>query len=363
MERKMSKQCATRRDFLAAGLAGAAASVAARGQPAIDPVPRRTPIDPPATPGNQPGTPNVLGGRRSVRIAHLTDIHLQPERDAAQGFAKALQHVQNQSPRPSTIITGGDLIMDGFDADEARTKLQWELFQKTLDQHCELPIRHCLGNHDIWGWNKEKSKTKGTEPKWGKQWFREIMNLERTYYAFTLANWRIIVLDTVQPRGEAGYEGGLDDDQFAWLKGELGKLASDTHALLVSHIPIINISTLLADGDTSKNGWDVSPGLMCLDARRIVSLLAACPNVKAAISGHIHTTEDVMFQGVRYLNNGAVSGAWWKSQENDKANRRERGLNVMNDKPLRSDPGYALLDLSEDGEVACRYVGYGWEGE
>ncbi len=291
----------------------------------------------------------------------MTDMHVQPELRAPDGLAAAFAHAQSHAA-PDMILTGGDLVMDSFGANDARTKMQWDVFTRVVRENVKVPIHHCMGNHDIWGWHKKDSGCSGNEPLWGKKRFCDVLGLERQYYALRERGWKIIVLDTIQPDGGDGYLGGLDDAQFEWLKGELTGLSADEHVLVLSHIPIINISTVLADTRAVGDKWELSGGLMCLDAKRIVSLFANCPNVKAAISGHIHTQEDVMFQGVRYLNNGAVCGNWWKSQEKSKTERHAAGMNVKGWNPLRSDPGYAVLDLHEDGRVACEYVGYGWVG-
>jgi 3',5'-cyclic AMP phosphodiesterase CpdA len=110
------------------------------------------------------------GRRRSLRIAHLTDIHLQPEREAVRGLAACFEHVQslaepaNQDP-VDLIITGGDTIMDALEADRDRTKLQWDLWKKTKADHCGLDVKSVIGNHDVWGWTKSKAGTKGDEPR------------------------------------------------------------------------------------------------------------------------------------------------------------------------------------------------------
>lgn len=45
-------------------------------------------------------TPAKPPRQRALRIAHLTDIHVQPEMNAAAGMARALQHAQNLPDKP-----------------------------------------------------------------------------------------------------------------------------------------------------------------------------------------------------------------------------------------------------------------------
>ena len=46
--------------------------------------------------------------KRMLRFAHLTDIHVKPEKGAAKGMAAALRHAQSLEDPPEMIFTGGD---------------------------------------------------------------------------------------------------------------------------------------------------------------------------------------------------------------------------------------------------------------
>lgn len=281
---------------------------------------------------------------RALRIAHLTDIHLQPERAAAEGLAQCLKHVQSSGQKPDLLITGGDLIMDGYDADEARTALQWELFTKTMKDHCSLRVEHTLGNHDIWGWNKERSKTSGAEARWGKQWACEVLGLKERFRSYDVGNWHIVHLDSVfpHPTQPFGYLGKLDEHQLDWLKNDLASVGSGKHTLVVSHIPILSITPFVGEADDAF--WIKTPGSeMHCDSLAVRTLLESAGNVKACISGHMHRIDAMEFRGIKYFCNGAVCGSWWKGPEYEAAE------------------GYALLDLFEDGNVDCQYVHYGWK--
>ncbi len=291
-------------------------------------------------PGRSFAAPDAKHG--TLRIAHLTDIHIQPELAAAEGLAECLKHVQGQAGKPELIVTGGDLIMDSFDADEARTKLQWELLTKTFREHCSMPVRHTLGNHDIWGWNKSKSKTTGKEAGWGKQRAVNVLGLEKPYYSFDKGHWHVVILDSVavDPNDPNGYIGALGEEQLAWLKGDLAA-AKDKHTLVVSHIPILTITAL--EAPDKKNQRTVSGGLMLVDSEAVRGVLEKAGNVRACLSGHMHRLDRVEFRGISYCCNGAVCGAWWKGPHQE------------------ANEGYTLVDLHEDGKVECAYTTYGWK--
>jgi 3',5'-cyclic AMP phosphodiesterase CpdA len=297
---------------------------------------------------------------RLLRIAHLTDMHVQPEKRAEEGFVKSLEHAA--SAKPDVIVTGGDLIMDAFNAGKARTSEQWDIYLRACAIVKDIPIRHCLGNHDIWGWGKAKSGTKGDEAGWGKKWAIDVLSLSGAYYSFTQGSCKVIVLDSVREHNDDAYAGGLDDAQFEWLKGELAATAKTTPVVVVSHIPIMHASTALLDVIVDKDGSRWGVGLTFRDARRVTNLLARYPNVRAALSGHIHVLERIDYDNIAYINSGAVSGAWWNSQERARAERSADTRDALTTKPLRANPGYALVDVMGDASVKWQYVEYGWQG-
>ena len=292
----------------------------------------------------------VPAGRRPFRIAHLTDIHIQPELESAKGLASCFAHVQSLAERGDEpvdlIITGGDTIMDCMEAGRDRTQTQWDLWKKVKADACSLEIRSVVGNHDVWGWTKSKAKTTGAEPLYGKAWACEQFGRALPYESFDRGGWHVVLLDSVFPHGE-GYIGTLDDAQWDWLEKDLAAVPATTPVLIVSHIPILSVHPLAsaaagAPGKDGKPSFALSGGLVHVDHPKFQALFARHPNVKACLSGHLHIVERIDFGGVTYLCNGAVSASWWKG--------KHRG----------TDFGYAVVDLHDDGTLECRYVPYGW---
>ncbi len=283
------------------------------------------------------------GPKRALRIAHLTDIHVEPERRAPEGMTACLRHVQQLADQPDLIITGGDSIMDSLATDDARTQVQWDLWKSILKNECSLPVRSCIGNHDVWGWKKSKSGTTGNEPLWGKKRAVAMLDIENRYYRFSQAGWEFIVLDSTQllPDRE-DYTAHLDEEQYDWLVRTLRDCPSDKPVLVVSHIPILS-ATLLIDADNKDGNTTVSRALLHTDRLKIKDLFAQHPNVKLCLSGHIHLLDRVDYNGVTYLCNGAVCGHWWGGRHID------------------CDEGYALVDLYDDGSFGHEYVKYGWK--
>jgi 3',5'-cyclic-AMP phosphodiesterase len=274
--------------------------------------------------------------KRVLRLAHLTDIHVAPEGVSVRGLLDCLKTVHEMPDRPQLILNGGDCVSDVFAQNEARAKVLFDLWMRIVKERCEIPIRHCIGNHDVWGWDKSRSGCTGDEPKFGKKWVMELYGLEKPYYSFEQAGWKFIVLDGTFPHGN-GYKARLDDEQFEWLKAELQRTPATTPVLVLSHMPIVSACALF-DGDNEKSGdWVVPGAWVHIDARRIVELFHQHKNVKLCLSGHIHLFDRVVYNGVTYICDGAVSGRWW-------------GGNYH-----QTPPGWGLVDLYDDGSFEHEY--------
>jgi 3',5'-cyclic AMP phosphodiesterase CpdA len=176
--------------------------------------------------------------KRGLRIAHLTDIHVQPELRAGEGLSACLRHVNGLADKPDLIVTGGDQVFDSFDQGAERTQKLWDLWRSCFKNDNAVPVQHVLGNHDIWGWNKKKSKCTGEEARFGKAWACEMFERDRAYTSFDKGGWHIVLLDSVQATGE-GYVGKLDDEQFAWLEQDLKQ--NTAPVAVFSHIPIFSV--------------------------------------------------------------------------------------------------------------------------
>lgn len=283
-------------------------------------------------------TVNIIKPKKRVlRFAHLTDVHLEPELKAPEGLAKCLHHIQSQKDAPAFIVNTGDCIMDALKAPKDRVELQWNLWHGLMKSDNSLPIEYCIGNHDIWGAGET------SDPLYGKKYSLEMMRLEKPYRSFDKAGWHFIVLDSIQPKNDGvWYTCKLDDEQFDWLEKDL---AANTRLpiIIFSHVPIVSAATVVVDNKFKEDtGYQLGLGSMHTDAARLVALFDQHPNIRLCMSGHIHLYEQIMYNGVTYISNGAVSGNWWKGTR------------------YRTENGYAMVNLYDDGSFENEYVPYGW---
>lgn len=352
----------TRRDFIklsgvissAVALSGCAAKLDPGSQRVPTPVPppigtrgSAAPTDQavqsptPSSVATMAGPSSPVGPGGAIRIAHISDMHIQPAGPGVEGFTRALRHLQALDPPVDFIINAGDCVMDSLEAGEERVRAQWEAFNAVLGSECKLPVYHAIGNHDVWGWGSRSAAE--NHPLYGKAMALQQLRLPDRYYRFDVGAWRFLVLDSTHPaevRGELVYTGKLDDEQFSWLESELAATPSSTPVCIVSHIPILAACEFL-DGDNEVTGnWIVPGAWVHIDARQLWKLFWQHPKVKLCLSGHTHQVEDLRYHGVKYLTNGAISANWWRGAYFD------------------FPPGYVVLTLKPDGSSESEFVAY-----
>ncbi|MEO8376134.1 MAG: metallophosphoesterase [Candidatus Sumerlaeota bacterium] len=279
-----------------------------------------------------------------LTIAHLTDVHVKPEGKAPMGLRQVLRAVHALPNRPDVILNGGDAIMDSLAATKERTETQWALWKQILKEENTLPVENCIGNHDMWGWQKTKAGTTGNESLYGVKMALEQYGLEKPYRSWDRAGWHFIVLNSVQERGDEGYLPVLDNEQFEWLTGDLNSTLKDTPVCILSHVPILSVTPFFFSKEIVKEyQFKLIGALAHQDVQRIRDLFALHSNIKLCLSGHDHLTDRVDYNGVTYICNGAVSGNWWSGKFMD------------------CQPGFATVRLYKDGSFDNTYHTYDWD--
>ena len=275
----------------------------------------------------------------SFTIGFLSDVHVKPTETAETGMRKAYQHVNALKPSVDFIMNGGDSIMDALNASKEKVQRQWDVWNKVLTDENKLPIYHCIGNHDAWGWQMADAEVKN-DPLYDKKWVLQQHNMKERFYSFIHKNWKFIVLDSAQ-ENNGGYIARIDEPQFAWLENELKQTDAAQHICIVSHIPIVSFcSAVFYDKNEPNGDWKISRALLHVDSRRLMDLFKNYPNIRCCLSGHIHMQDMVEYRGIHYYCNGAVSGDWW--------NGAYKGF----------DPAYALFEFGSDGKVVRTMMNY-----
>ena len=273
------------------------------------------------------------------KAAFLSDVHVKPTETAEQGMRRAYRHVNAVKPSVDFIINGGDAIMDALNASKDKVQKQWDVWNSVLKDENRLPMHHCIGNHDAWGWQMTDPEVKN-DPLYDKKWVMLQHGMNERFYHFEHKGWKFIVLDSAQ-ENNGGYIARLDEPQFAWLENELKQTDAALHVCIVSHIPIVSFCPAVFYDKNEPNGdWKISRALLHVDSRRITDMFKSFQNIRCCLSGHIHLQDMVEYRGISYFCNGAVSGDWWNG-------------------PFKGfDPAYAVFEFGEKGDVKRTMINY-----
>ena len=266
--------------------------------------------------------------KRSVlKIAHISDIHMRPEENAPERFLKCASDIKKH--KVNFILNGGDTIYaaDYDHIPRERVTEQWNLWAEISTVFSEYEIFSCLGNHDMW-WAAPNKR----DPMYGKGFAVKQLGIENRYYSFDKNGWHFVVLDSNNDNA-----GSLDAVQRNWLEADLNRLKKETPVICLSHYPILGVCTIIDGGNHT-------------DSKYITDLFYEHDDKKFhCFSGHIHLLDSATYNNANYYCNGAVSGFWWEEGDKNSANKywyRE------------TPPGYAILDLMEDGSLTNTYYTY-----
>ena len=277
--------------------------------------------------GSAKNRPSVRGKKRVARIAHITDVHIRPEHNAPDRFLQCLQKIKNH--KVDFFLNGGDTI---YAADYAHIKRervheQWDIWQNLREEFSEYEVCSCLGNHDMWWAAEEKS-----DHMYGKNYAIKQLGMPQRYYHVERMGWHVIVLDSNNLNA-----GSLDEVQMKWLQNELQGLPAEAPVLIMTHYPILGVSTILDGGNHT-------------DSKLLTQLFYQHRDKKIhCISGHVHLQDASIYNQVHYYCNGAVSGFWWEDGNQDSAQTYWYH---------QTPPGYAIIDLYKDGSMSNRYYAH-----
>ncbi len=265
-------------------------------------------------------------------FAFLTDIHVQPERNAAAGLSQAIEKVN--ALNPDFVITGGDLIMDALGQTKERADSLYELYTE-LQKKFNMPVYNTPGNHEHYAfYNKEDIPR--TDPDYGDKMFRRYLG--NPYYSFDHKGWHFIVLNSITETEDRGYRGGVSAEQIQWLSKDLNAVSSETPIVVSVHIPLITAMNQIMDGALTANDL----GDVINNSKEVLALFTE-KNLKLVLQGHLHYLEDLFIGGkTHFITGGAVSSNWWRGPR------------------FGMEEGFVLVQV-KDGEFTWEYIDFGWE--
>jgi Icc protein len=263
-------------------------------------------------------------------FAFISDVHLQPENNAVQGFLKAIDTLNEL--KPDFVINGGDLIMDALRQRYGRADSLYNLYMETA-KSLKMPVYNTIGNHDIYGIYKS-SGADTNNPDYGEKMFEN--RFGKSYYSFDHKGWKFMILNSVEDAGNDSYVGLIDRKQADWIKEEVQKTDPATPIVISTHIPFITVETQRYGGTTLAN----DSSTVIYNGKEIINLFRG-HNLKLVLQGHLHIYEDIYIDGTHFITGGAISAGWWRGPH------------------LGCEEGFMLIRV-KGNDFISEFVDYNW---
>ena len=278
----------------------------------------------------------IIGDKKDTfRFVFMTDIHVQPELRADEGFKSAIAKVNSLQPQPDFVITGGDLVFDVLGETFERADSLYNLYVDVC-KNFTMPVYHCIGNHELFG-VYEESGVDLNHPEFGKRMFRNRLGNGRTYRSFNHKGWHFILLDAMGITKDRHFIGKVDSVQLQWLKSDLATVDKSTPIAVALHIPLMTLGAQLRGGALAA----LSRSAAVTNSKEVENALSS-NNLRLILQGHTHIVEEIILRDVHILTGGSVCGAWWKGPYDD------------------FPEGFVVIDVKQDN-FTCHYETFGWQ--
>ena len=271
-----------------------------------------------------------INNPNDFQFVFMTDIHLQHELNAVQGFKQAIDSVNKISP--DFVITGGDLVMDALAVNYNRADSLFELYNETC-KNFKMPVYNTMGNHDVFGIFKE-SGVKNNNPEYGENMYEK--RIAKRFFSFKHKGFVFFNLDAIEDTHKSGYIGMIDSTQLDWIKSQLNSINKNTPIVITTHIPFVTTWPQIKNGSMITN----IHGLIVENAKEVLDLFKA-HNLKLVLQGHLHFFEDIYVGNTHFITGGAVCSKWWQGKLD--------GL----------EEGFLILKV-KDQSITYEYKDFGW---
>ena len=271
----------------------------------------------------------------SFRFAFMTDIHLQQELRAEEGFAKAIAKVNDLNAE--FVITGGDLIMDALGQSFGRADSLYNQYINMINLF-KMPVYNTIGNHEVFGLY-ERSGISTSHSAYGKMMYKNRLGDGKTYYSFDHKGWHFIILDGIGFTPDRHYYGYVDSLQLVWLTDDLAEVSKETPIVISTHIPFFSVYGQMQNGPM----FALSEGGVITNALEVMKKFDGY-NLKIVLQGHLHIVEEIRYRNTSFITGGAVSGAWWKGARDG------------------FPEGFVVVEVNGQ-DFIWHYETYGWQSE
>lgn len=170
--------------------------------------------------------------QQTFRFIHASDTHVDSlNLPRMQRFREMIDSLD-----VAFVVISGDLIRDALRVNESIASNYYQMYISEIKKF-NVPIYSGVGNHELFGIERDKSKVSTDHPLYGKKMFRKYLG--PNYYSFNYGGMHFISLDVVGYQDQY-YFGGVDSLQLDWLKNDLKYLPMETPIVTFNHIPLVS---------------------------------------------------------------------------------------------------------------------------
>lgn len=268
----------------------------------------------------------------TARLIFYTDVHARKEWETPLALKKAAAAIN--AKEPDLVISGGDMITDGFQNSAAFVEHRWEAYM-TLHRGIKADLYPAIGNHDLVAAIPEDGTPPAKDPR---AIFLTQTGLNRTYYSFDAVGYHFIFLDSIQISGdEYKYHGMIGSEQIEWLKQDLAKVPKSTPIVITTHIPLLSAFYFATRGATTA----APKNRVIVNNVEVLNIIKE-HNVILVLQGHLHVKEMIRWRGTTFIDGGAICGKWWRGSYFD------------------THEGFNHITLAGD-HIDWKYIDYGWK--
>lgn len=134
------------------------------------------------------------------------------------------------------IIVTGDLIRDALRVDPKTANDYYKMYVSEISKF-SMPVYSGVGNHEIFGIERDKSLVSSKHPLYGKNMYRSYLG--PNYYSFNYGGIHFISIDGVGYQN-LYYFGGVDKKQLEWLSADVKHVSKSSPIVTFNHIPFVS---------------------------------------------------------------------------------------------------------------------------
>tara|TARA_R110002167_G_scaffold27871_8_gene94573 strand:- start:915 stop:2078 length:1164 start_codon:yes stop_codon:yes gene_type:complete len=236
------------------------------------------------------------GSQNHFKFIHASDTHVDSlNLPRMQRFRQLADSVA-----ADFIIISGDLVRDALRVSETVAAGYYELFVSEIKKF-GMPVYNGVGNHEIFGIERDKSLVSSEHPLYGKKMYRKYLGPD--YYSFNYGGIHFMSIDAVDYQN-LYYYGGIDSLQLDWFSSDIAPIAKDTPIITFNHIPLVSAGFTFQDfGNDVFYGPQLLVQEGSLAHRHIVFNFNALQKrignrpYPLALSGHYHAAQESTFIG------------------------------------------------------------------